>query len=115
MYLQFVGVYTGRHIFGGATRPVFALLYAIAAALFVGAWLDGLIVRRMIASDWGFTHEPGPLYRFVFAPWLLALFLLGLYHLVAFTVRAPTRGDRTRDPPDHRDRGAVRRRRDHST
>lgn len=96
VYLHFVAAFTRRRLFGRWSLRVHQSLYVLAALLCALAWAGGLIVDHMIPSPWGFTHVPGVLYRYVFTPYLLATFVFGLYHLIAFTARAATRDDRVR-------------------
>ncbi len=58
--------------------------YGVSTFLVVSLWIDGWMLAGMTVEPWGYADMPGPLYRLVFQPFLLACFLLGLFELARF-------------------------------
>ncbi len=77
LWLHFVLEFTGT-IGRRPVRILVALCHLAGMSLAVLVWVPGAMMERMELTRWGYEDVPGPLYRFVFQPYLITGFVAGI-------------------------------------
>lgn len=93
IYLHFTLKFTKQEV---AVRSRFTLpsAYAICTVLAVALWVPGAMLTGMEEVGWGFTHIPGPVYRIVFQPVFLLIFVYAIILFGIFIARTKIREEK---------------------
>ncbi len=81
LYMHFILVFIDRFT-RRRVKVLVVALYAVCALLASLQWVDGLMCTGMKVLPWGYSDMPGPVYRFVFEPFFIGCFVVGIGTLV---------------------------------
>ncbi|MBW2263351.1 MAG: diguanylate cyclase [Deltaproteobacteria bacterium] len=95
LFLHFALRFTNSHRRGWSLWAPRAA-YGVSAFLVISLWIDDWMLLGMTMEPWGYADMPGPLYRLVFQPFLLACFLFGLFELARFARRSRVMEEKAR-------------------
>ena len=95
VYIHFVAVFIKKNIPVGSRYSIHAM-YAICIIFTILLWPRGAMLQGMIRETWGFTHVPGPFYRYAFQPFFLISFIYATIELIRFAHRTKIPAEKAR-------------------
>lgn len=84
LYLHFITAFVDR-LHPRWVKILIGCVYAVCITLSALLWVDDLMCVGLKEAYWGYSDMPGPVYRYVFQPFFIGSFVVGIAELLWFS------------------------------